>query len=108
MVMLWLFWRSHHDLGTNWSATLEVREGHTLITHGIYEKIRHPMYAAIWLWALGQGLLLRNWVAGWAGLLAFGTLYFLRVANEERMMLDQFGADYQRYQERTGRLLPKF
>jgi protein-S-isoprenylcysteine O-methyltransferase Ste14 len=47
-------------------------------------------------------------VAGWAGLLAFGTLYFLRVANEERMMLDQFGADYQRYRERTGRLLPKF
>jgi protein-S-isoprenylcysteine O-methyltransferase Ste14 len=108
MVMLWLFWRSHHDLGTNWSATLEVREGHTLITHGVYEKIRHPMYAAIWLWALGQGLLLRNWVAGWAGLLAFGTLYFLRVRHEERMMLDQFGTDYQRYRERTGRLLPKF
>lgn len=108
VVMLWLFWWSHHDLGVNWSPTLEVREGHALITHGVYEKIRHPMYAACWLWALGQGLLLRNWVAGWAGLAAFGALYFLRVANEERMMLDQFGEQYQTYKDRTGRLLPKF
>ena len=107
IVMVWLFWRSHHDLGVNWSPTLEVREGHTLITNGIYQKIRHPMYAACWLMAIGQGLLLRNWIAGWAGLAAFGTLYFLRVAHEERMMLDQFGGQYQNYKERTGRLLPR-
>lgn len=107
IVMIWLFRRSHYDLGVNWSPTLEVREGHTLITNGIYQKIRHPMYAACWLWAIEQGLLLRNWIAGWAGLLAFGTLYFLRVAHEERMMLDQFGGQYQNYMERTGRLLPK-
>ncbi|MCI0387691.1 MAG: protein-S-isoprenylcysteine O-methyltransferase [Acidobacteria bacterium] len=108
LAMLWLFWKSHHDLGANWSATLEVREGHKLITDGVYQKIRHPMYAACWLWAIGQGLLLRNWIAGWAGLMAFGTLYFLRVAKEERMMLDHFGEQYRSYTERTGRLLPKF
>src|SRR5215510_2884937 len=33
---LYLFHRSHADLGTNWSITLEVREAHTLVTEGIY------------------------------------------------------------------------
>ena len=41
---LWLFWRSHHDLGKNWSSTLQIREGHTLTTSGVYQNIRHPMY----------------------------------------------------------------
>ena len=62
---LWLFWRSHMDLGRNWSQTLELREGHQLVRHGIYRSIRHPMYAAIWVWCLAQGLLLENWLAGW-------------------------------------------
>src|SRR5262245_49822307 len=30
---LWLFWRSHADLGQNWSVSLEIREGHQLVTH---------------------------------------------------------------------------
>src|SRR5208337_608867 len=29
---LWLFYRSHADLGTNWSISLEVREKQQLIT----------------------------------------------------------------------------
>src|SRR5712692_6875125 len=29
---LWLLYRSHADLGTNWSITLEVREGHQLVS----------------------------------------------------------------------------
>src|SRR6478672_8017616 len=44
---LWLFARSHADLGTNWSVTLEVREGHRLITHGVYQYVRHPMYSSL-------------------------------------------------------------
>ena len=33
---LWLLWRSHADLGSNWSPTTEIREDHTLITDGVY------------------------------------------------------------------------
>ncbi|PYQ98999.1 MAG: hypothetical protein DMF96_08840 [Acidobacteria bacterium] len=38
VIGLWLFYRSHADLGTNWSITLEVREHHRLITQGISFK----------------------------------------------------------------------
>ncbi|MEM9985827.1 MAG: protein-S-isoprenylcysteine O-methyltransferase [Bacteroidota bacterium] len=104
----WLFYRSHHDLGQNWSVSLELREGHTLVTDGIYQRIRHPMYTAIWIWALSQFLLLANWIAGPAGLVGFGLLYAFRVKKEEAMMQSQFGSEYQAYQQRSGRIWPKW
>ena len=64
------------------------------------------MYSAFWLWAIAQALLLPNWVAGFAGLVGFGTLYFGRVAREERMMLQTFGDSYREYMARTGRVFP--
>jgi len=106
ILSLWLFWRSHADLGLNWSVTLEVRQGHQLIKHGVYRSIRHPMYASIWLWCLAQGLMLENWLAGWYALAAFALMYFLRTPREEQMMCDFFGDEYRTYMRQTGRLLP--
>jgi protein-S-isoprenylcysteine O-methyltransferase Ste14 len=101
-----LFWRTHRDLGRAWSVTLEIRTEHRLVTHGIYARLRHPMYAAFWLWALSQALLLPNWIAGLSGLVGFGTLFFCRVGHEERMMLERFGAEYREYVRRTKRIVP--
>jgi protein-S-isoprenylcysteine O-methyltransferase Ste14 len=104
--VLWLFYRTHKDLGRNWSVTLEVREQHVLVTSGVYSRVRHPMYLAFWLWALAQALLLPNWIAGLAGLVGFGTLFFLRIGREEQMMSEAFGEEYRRYAARTARVLP--
>jgi protein-S-isoprenylcysteine O-methyltransferase Ste14 len=104
---LWLFWRSHADLGQNWSVSLEIREGHQLVTHGVYRYIRHPMYSSIWLWGIAQGLLLQNWLAGWAVVPVFAVMYVLRTPREERMMCEMFGEQYREYMRRTGRLLPR-
>lgn len=103
---LWMFYRTHKDLGRNWSVTLEVREQHRLVTEGVYNRVRHPMYAAFWLWALAQAFLLPNWVAGPAGLTGFGILFFMRVGREEQMMLDTFGDEYRAYMQRTARVVP--
>ena len=104
---LWLFWRSHADLGRNWSPGLEVRAEHGLVTSGIYARIRHPMYAAIWLSALAQPLLIQNWIAGTLVIAAFAAMLFIRVSNEEAMMRTEFGDAYDDYCARTGRLFPK-
>ena len=101
-----LLHRTHRDLGRAWSITLEIRDQHTLVTRGIYERLRHPMYAAFWLWAISQALLLPNWIAGLSGLVGFGTLFFARVGHEERMMLETFGDEYRAYMARTYRLIP--
>lgn len=102
-----MFRLTHKALGRNWSVTLQVRESHELVTHGIYARIRHPMYTAFWLWAIAQALLLPNWIAGFSGLVGFGTLYLLRVGPEEELMVETFGEPYKAYMARSGRLWPR-
>jgi len=106
IIGLWLFYRSHADLGTNWSLSLEVREQHQLITQGVYRRIRHPMYTALLLYSIGQALVIPNWVAGPANLIAFTILLTLRLGAEERMMREGFGNEYAAYSARTKRLIP--
>ena len=107
VVALWLFWRAHTDLGNNWSSSLEIHDSHMLITKGVYQRVRHPMYSASWLLMIANALLLSNWIAGFGGLVGFALLYFFRVPKEEQMMLQQFGDQYQQYMARTGRIFPK-
>lgn len=104
---LFVFARGHADLKKNWSPTLEIYEGHDLVTGGIYGVIRHPMYASQWLFNIAQALLLQNWIAGLAGLVVFVPFYWLRVHEEEKLMLDAFGEKYRKYMQTTGRVLPK-
>ena len=103
---VWLFHRTHRDLGQNWSVSLDLRERHTLVTTGVYAMVRHPMYSGFWLMALAQVLLLPNWIAGPAGLVGFGMLFFGRVGREEAMMISAFGDEYRAYMRRTSRVIP--
>jgi protein-S-isoprenylcysteine O-methyltransferase Ste14 len=106
MLGLWLFHRSHAHLGRNWSITLEVREKHDLVAHGVYRWVRHPMYLALLIYSLGQALVLPNWLAGASYGVAMVLLVALRLRPEERMMVEQFGKDYEAYMATTKRLIP--
>ena len=106
-VALWLLWRSHADLGRNWRVTTEIREGHKLVTSGIFRYIRHPMYSAHFLWGIAQALLIHNWIAGLASLIIFLPMYLLRVRREEQMMLEKFREEYRLYMRQTGRIIPR-
>ena len=103
---LWLFWRSHADLGRNWSPGLELHAEHRLVTDGVYARWRHPMYVAIWLAVLIQPLLIHNVIAGALAIPAFAAMWTLRVPREEAMMRKQFGTRYDIYAARVGRLWP--
>ena len=106
LVALWLFYRTHKDLGRNWSMSLEIRSEHSLVTEGVYRHIRHPMYLAFLLWGVAQTFLLPNWIAGPAGLVGSFTLYLFRRKREESMMLEEFGDQYRAYMRRTARIVP--
>ncbi|OYW31830.1 MAG: methyltransferase, partial [Azorhizobium sp. 12-66-6] len=79
---------------------------HQLVTSGVYARVRHPMYSAFFLWAVAQALLLPNLVAGLSGLVGFGILFAFRVGQEEAMMRETFGAQYDAYCARTRRIIP--
>jgi protein-S-isoprenylcysteine O-methyltransferase Ste14 len=106
-IALWLLWRSHADLGSNWRVTSELREGHRLVTSGVFRYIRHPMYAAHLGWGIAQALLIHNWIAGLASLAILFPMYLLRVKREEDMMLEKFGEEYLIYMNRTFRIIPR-
>ena len=101
-LLLWV----HQTLSTSFSGNLEIREHHKLVTTGPYQRIRHPMYTAIVLWAAGLALITAN---GFIALLpfAFALFFMLRAPTEEKMMLEAFGETYQDYMQRTGRFGPR-
>jgi protein-S-isoprenylcysteine O-methyltransferase Ste14 len=101
---LWTW--THVVLGKLWSAQLQLREGHRLVTSGPYSRIRHPMYAAMFGWTGSLFLVSANWAFL---VVAVAMVAFLaaRVLREEQMMLEQFGDDYRAYMKRTGRYLPR-
>jgi protein-S-isoprenylcysteine O-methyltransferase Ste14 len=106
-IALWLLWRSHADLGRNWSPHLEISEGQSLVTQGVFRYMRHPMYAAHCLWGIAQALLLQNWIAGLSMLVSSLPLYLVRIPREEQMMLEHFGEEYHEYMNHTGRVIPR-
>ena len=100
-----LAWSDYH-LGANFSPTLRVRRQHQLIQSGPYRRIRHPIYSSGILIMIAMLLVSANWLVGlcWSGVLP---LYWRRIPREEAMMLDNFGAEYRQYLDRTGRIWPK-
>lgn len=103
---LWVFLRSHAELGRNWSISLEMRSNHRLVQTGVYRFVRHPMYSSFFLLGLAQFLLLPNWVGGGAGLIGAFILYVFRFRREETMMIETFGDEYRVYMRQTKRLVP--
>ena len=107
IVAVIIFYLSHKELADNWSPFLEIKEKQKLIKTGIYQYIRHPMYLSMWIFALFQGFVLSNIFIEIFGILSWGLLYFIRISNEEKMMIDTFGNEYKQYIENTGRIFPK-
>jgi protein-S-isoprenylcysteine O-methyltransferase Ste14 len=92
-------------LGGNWSSAVTVKQGHTLICRGPYTLVRHPIYTGLLLALLGVAIIVGQ-VRGLLGVGVLALAYWLKLRMEERFMLEQFGADYRRYQERVKALIP--
>ena len=103
---LWLLSRVAWNLGKFWSPTLQLKEDHQLVTKGVYRRIRHPMYLSLLIFSAGNALALPNYIAGPAMLVAMLVLIAIRVGLEERMLLEEFGEEYEAYRKRSHRLIP--
>ncbi len=97
---------THRVLGIHWSTTLQIKEGHTLITTGPYSLIRHPMYTSLSIIFVGLAIVSSFWPL-WILTLLMIIFFFRIVRREEDMMIDEFGDAYISYIERTGRYLPR-
>jgi protein-S-isoprenylcysteine O-methyltransferase Ste14 len=97
----------HRTLDTNFSPTLRLKVHHQLITHGPYRYVRHPMYTALMLVGLAIVLLSANWVIAFISIPGMTLAVALRIPQEQTMLVELFGEEYQRYMLSTGLVLPR-
>jgi protein-S-isoprenylcysteine O-methyltransferase Ste14 len=102
--LLFAVWARRH-LGTNWSGTVTIKEGHQLITTGPYAIVRHPIYTGLLLAIVGTAIAIGEWRTVLAVALALlSNVHKLRL--EERWMNQNFGDAYRAYCQRIPALIP--
>jgi protein-S-isoprenylcysteine O-methyltransferase Ste14 len=93
------------SLGRNFSGMVTVTEDHQLQRTGAYGIVRHPIYSGFMLATLGTAIAfgaVRGLVSFALIVLAWG--YKSRI--EEKLMIEQFGGEYERYQREVKALIP--
>ena len=80
---------------------------HHLVTTGPYAWIRHPIYLAMILFLTGLTLVGANWALVVFLIISITDLA-LRIPNEEQMMIEAFGAEYEGYRQQTGSIFPRW
>ena len=78
----------------------------SLITEGIYGRVRHPRYVSISIGMFAIALFTNYFITYVVTVVSWVALYLI-VVLEERELRERFGEDYQRYSERVPRFVPK-
>lgn len=96
---------SRFILGANWSAQVQIKQGHELIQRGPYALIRHPIYTGLILLFAGNAVM----VGDWRGVLAVAIVtvsFWRKYLLEEKLLAQEFGTSYAEYRKRTYPLFP--
>jgi protein-S-isoprenylcysteine O-methyltransferase Ste14 len=93
-------------LGANWSATITIRAGHSLVSTGPYSRLRHPIYCGMLLAVAGTVLAQGDWRALLALVIAI-VAWSIKARKEEAWLQGEFGVQFDEYARRTGFLLPR-
>ncbi len=104
--VLFAIW-ARFTIGKEWSAEVQIKEGHQLIRSGPYAHIRHPIYTGLLLALCGTAVAIGEYraIVGVA-LFLFG---FIRKAKkEERFLAGEFGPAFDEHRRHTGFFLPRF
>jgi protein-S-isoprenylcysteine O-methyltransferase Ste14 len=88
-------------LGPYYSVNIRIVDDHRLVTEGIYGVLRHPIYLVGLLENLFYPLAAGAYLSA-ALLVLLGTpMLLVRRAEEEKLLLQKFGKEYERYKRST-------
>ena len=92
-------------LGRNWSGIVTLKEGHELVERGPYRFVRHPIYTGILAMFFATALALGH-LSGFAATVLMFVSFWIKLRDEETLMLQQFPEQYADYRQRVKRIIP--
>ncbi|HRQ36323.1 MAG TPA: isoprenylcysteine carboxylmethyltransferase family protein [Chloroflexota bacterium] len=104
---IWSHRTLRQQLGNAFDPVLRLLEVPALVQSGPYAIVRHPIYLAFLLMQISVLLLTANWFIGFCGLAIIISVIVIRIPEEEKLLLNQFGDEFNEYRHHTGGLLPK-
>jgi len=93
-------------MGRDWRMDVRPDQRTTLIVDGLFQRVRHPIYAFSMLLASCTAVVVATVPMLIVAVLNI-VLVNLKARNEERFLLRSHGTEYERYIEHTGRFFPR-
>jgi protein-S-isoprenylcysteine O-methyltransferase Ste14 len=103
---LLIFFGSLITLGQSLTPNPIPKPTNILIINGLYSWVRHPIYLALILGAIGWTGFWFSWISGVAALILIGVLH-KKARFEEQLLIKRYGATYINYMHRVNRFFPK-
>lgn len=92
-------------LGRNRTPFPQPRDGSELVQHGIYARVRHPLYTSVMLASVGWALIWQS-VASFLTACTLVPFLHAKARHEERELCERFPR-YREYARRVPRFLPR-
>jgi protein-S-isoprenylcysteine O-methyltransferase Ste14 len=102
---LWFTIWARRTLAGNWSSDVTFKQGHELVRTGPYRFVRHPIYTGLLIMSLGTAIengQLRCFLA----IVVVGIGFWIKLSQEERLLLRHFPNEYPAYQKQVKALVP--
>ena len=103
---VWLAMSAVRELGKQWSLQARLVEGHKLITSGVYQIVRHPIYTAMLGMLVATGIAYSHWFTTMIGIVVFIVGTKIRTISEEKLLSDAFGAEFSDWKAKVPGLIP--
>lgn len=96
---------ARRTLAGNWSSDVTFKQGHELICTGPYRFVRHPIYTGLLIMSLGSAIEIGR-LHCWMSLPITAVGFWIKLSQEERLLLRHFPDEYPAYQKQVKALVP--
>ncbi len=103
---VWLAMSAVRELGKQWSLQARLVAGHKLITSGVYQIVRHPIYTAMLGMLVATGIVYSRPLPTLTGIVIFLIGTQIRTHSEEKLLTDAFGSEFKDWKAKVPGLIP--
>ncbi len=96
---------ARRTLAGNWSSDVTFKHGHELVKAGPYRFVRHPIYTGLLVMCLGSAIEIGR-LRCWLSIVVVGIGFWIKLKQEESLMLRHFPDEYPGYQKQVKALVP--